>query len=259
MSIGVFDSGFGGLSVMRAIQQRLPEESIIYFGDTARLPYGNKSAEAIRRYCMENTSFLIAQGIKLLVIACNTACACALEGLQNSFSLPIVGVILPGVEAVAELENVRSMAILGTERTIEVGVHKSMIEKRLPTTSVTGIACPLLVPLVEEGYFDHPLTRLVIHEYLAPLKGLSIDTLLLACTHYPFLAEAIQHEMGPNVRLVDPAKKCSEEVERVLIQMNAKATGPAKQHFFVSDDPEKFRLLGKSFLCQPIEIVGEII
>ncbi len=244
---------------MRAIQERLPQESILYFGDTARLPYGNKSAEAIRRYSIENTSFLIAQGIKLLVIACNTACACALEELQNSFSLPIVGVILPGVEAVAELENVRSIAILGTERTIEAGVHKSMIERRLPKTSVIGVACPLLVPLVEEGYFDHPLTRIVIHEYLAPLKESSVDTLLLACTHYPLLEEAIQREMGPEIRLVDPAKKCAEEVERVLVQMNAKATGPATQRFFVSDDAEKFRLLGRNFLCQPIEIVGEII
>ncbi|HSW86069.1 MAG TPA: glutamate racemase [Rhabdochlamydiaceae bacterium] len=256
-SIGIFDSGFGGLTVMKAIKTVMPTENIIYFGDTARLPYGNKSPDAILRYSIENATFLMEQKIKVLVIACNTACAIALEILQKMFDFPIVGVILPGVEEALQISKTNSIAILGTRATISSGVHQHNFQLRLPNVDLTPIACPLFVPLVEEGYIEHPMTESVAQEYLRPLRRKEVDTVLLACTHYPLLRSIIQKELGQNVSLVDPAMSCAETVRDLLISKNLENHQKEMPHyqFFVSDDPEKFRLLGKTFLNYPLEHV----
>lgn len=256
-SIGIFDSGFGGLSVMRAIRAVLPHENLIYFGDTARLPYGSKSAEMISRYSIENATFLISQGIKVLVIACHTACSVAFEELQKIFTIPIIGIILPAVEEVLEVTKNGQVAILGTRMTIGKGVYQQQISQQLPHAEITAISCPLFVPLVEEGYCEHPLAEMVVQEYLRPLKRKEIDTLLLGCTHYPLLQTYIQKELGPHVTLVDPAIKCAEKLRDLLIARHLENPQRDLPHyqFFVSDDPEKFRLLGKTFLNYPIEHV----
>jgi len=257
-SIGIFDSGFGGLTVLHAMRQLLPHENIVYFGDTARLPYGSKSAETILRYSLEGASFLINQGIKLLVIACNTACcSSAIDELQKHFQIPIIGVIFPGVEEVVATSNSGKVAILGTRFTISSGVYQHLIKARIPHAEITAISCPLFVPLVEEGYIEHPLAEVIVQEYLRPLKRKEIDTILLGCTHYPLLQSIIQKEIGPEVQLVDPAKSCATKIKEILFAnhlQNMQKEIP-NYEFYVSDDPEKFRLLGKTFLNHPIEHV----
>jgi len=257
-SIGIFDSGFGGLSVMRAIRALLPRENLIYFGDTARLPYGSKSAATIMRYSIENASFLFSQGIKVLVIPCNTACSVAFEELQNLFTIPILSIISPAVEEVIEVTKNGQIAILGTRMTISKGVYQQKITSHLPHAEITAISCPLFVPLVEEGYCEHPLAERVVQEYLRPLKNKTIDTLLLGCTHYPLLKTFIQKELGAKVSLVDPATRCAQKLKELLLSSQLDNLQKELPHyqFFVSDDPEKFRLLGKTFLNYPIEHVS---
>lgn len=256
-SIGIFDSGFGGLTVMRAIRTLLPHEHIIYFGDTARLPYGSKSPDTILRYSRENAAFLKDLGIKVLVIACHTACSVALEQLRESLDIPIIGIIEQGVEEIARVSKTGQIAILGTRATISSGVYQQHLQKKLPTASISPISCPLFVPLVEEGYIDHPLTDLAVQEYLRPLKLKTVDAVLLGCTHYPLLHAMIQKELGPNVSLVDPADTCAEKTKEILIEhmLLNETKGRPHYQFYVSDDPEKFRLHGKNFLNYPIEHV----
>jgi glutamate racemase len=257
-SIGIFDSGFGGLTVMHAIKKVLPHENIIYFGDTAHLPYGGKSSETILRYSIENSTFLIEQGIKLLVIACHTACTCApLEKIQKTFNIPVVGVTSPSVEQILQVTKSGRIAILGTRGTISSGVYQQKIIDRIPHADISAISCPLFVPLVEEGYVEHPLAEMAVQEYLRPLRHKEIDTVLLGCTHYPLLQTAIQKELGEHVTLVDPAFSCAENISEVLAQKEWLNSQKELPHyaFYVSDDPEKFRLLGKTFLSYPIEHV----
>ena len=256
-AIGIFDSGFGGLTVMNAVRETLPHENILYFGDTARLPYGNKSAETIMRYAAECAAFLVDKKIKLLVIACNSACAYALNHLSTSLSIPVVGVIPPAAKQIAALTRREKIAILGTRATISSGVYQETIREHLPDAKITAIPCPLFVPLVEEGYIHHPLTEMTVQEYLQPLRGAGVDAVLLGCTHYPLLQSAIQKELGENVILINPAIACAETVKELLAEKKLlnPQTGPAHYQFFVTDDPEKFKLLGKSFLDYPIEDV----
>lgn len=257
-SIGVFDSGFGGLTVMRALKKVLPQENICYFGDTARLPYGNKSPETILRYTQESSAFLIDQGIKLLVIACNSACTAALSTLETTIQIPLFGVIAPGVEEAIRSTSNGRIAILGTRATISSNTYQEAIQNRLPNAEIFALSCPLFVPLVEEGYIEHALTEMTIREYLRPLQQKEIDTLLLACTHYPLLQPLIQKELGASVKVVDPAQSCAEQVRTFLLQNNL--ANPQKEaphyQFYVSDDPEKFRLLGPTFLHHPIEHIS---
>jgi len=248
--IGIFYSCFGGLTVMKAIQTLLPHENILYFGDTARLPYGTKSRETILRYSIENTSFLIQQGIKALVVACHTACSFALEELQQKFDIPIIGVTTPMIEQVAQISSRGKIAILGTRGTIASGSYQNAIRKLLPKAEISPIACQLLVHLVEEGYIDHPITAMAIFEYLHSLKNKDIDTIILGCTHFPLLLKQIQQTVGPNVQVIDPAQFCAALLQKILQErqlLNPSFTTPDIQ-FIVSDDPEKFRLLGKNFL-----------
>lgn len=258
-SIGIFDSGFGGLTVMRAIRDLMPHENIVYFGDTARLPYGSKSAETILRYSLENASFLATQGIKVLVIACNTSCTAALDDVRKTFDLPVIGITEQGVEEVARLWPEGKVAILGTRATITSGVFQQQILARCSTLELFSISCPLFVPLVEEGYVEHPMSAIVVQEYLRPLKNKGIQGVLLGCTHYPLLQSIIQHELGSDVILVDPAIACAEKTRAVLAMQNLLNPSDSLPHyqFFVSDAPEKFRLLGKTFLNYPIEHVSQ--
>jgi glutamate racemase len=256
-SIGIFDSGFGGLTVMRAIRELLPHENIIYFGDTARLPYGSKSAETILRYSLENASALAKQGIKALVIACNTSCSAALDQVRREVDIPVIGITEQGVEETLRLQPQGKIGILGTRATITSGIYQQQILSRATNLEISAVSCPLFVPLVEEGYVQHPLSMLVVQEYLRPLKNKEIDAVLLGCTHYPLLQATIQQELGQNVLLINPAIACAEKTREILAEKNLLNPSTSLPHyqFFVSDDPEKFRLMGKTFLNYPIEHV----
>jgi glutamate racemase len=240
--IGLFDSGVGGLTVMKQVMKLLPHERLIYFGDIARVPYGNKGKETIIRYSIENTVSLLDKKIKLLIVACNTATASALPKLHQLFQLPIIGVIEPGAKKAVKVTRNKRIAVLGTHTTINSGAYQEAILKLDPDASVFPIACPLLVHLVEENWIDHPATRLIAQEYLRPLKGKGIDTLLLGCTHYPFLAKVIQDEVGENIILVDSASTCAEEVAAILRENSLLSSHLQGEHsFYSSDDPEKLR------------------
>ena len=257
-SIAIFDSGFGGLTAMRHIRTLLPKENILYFGDTARLPYGNKSPDTIFNYCVENVSFLLKQKIKILVIACHTACTTSLHRLKQHYSIPIVGIMEQGIEEVVRATRSQKIGIAGTRTTIASHVYQQHIQDLLPAAEIHAIACPLFVPIVEEGLFDHSIASLMIHEYFSPLRIAAIDTLLLGCTHYPLLYTLMQKELGDEVILIDPAIGCAEKTRQLLTETNLLNEGkePPQEIFYVSDDPEKFRLLGKTFLNCPIDNIA---
>ena len=252
--IGIFDSGFGGLTVMRHIQALLPFEKILYFGDTAHLPYGDKSPKAITEYCLESSAFLIEKGIDILVIACHSACSVALSTLRAHFSIPIIGIIEHGLSELPR--DAKRIAILGTRATISAGLYAERLHEQCPEAQILSIACPLFVPLVEEGYYDHPIATLVASEYLYHLKEKSIDAAILGCTHYPLLKKAIAKVLK-DVPLFDPAIACA----RSLFELKGKKSSTLKDSpppiFYVSEDPEKFRTLGKIFLGQPIEAITQ--
>lgn len=252
-AIGLFDSGVGGLTVLKALQQELPYESFIYFGDTARLPYGEKSSETIQRYSIDNAHFLLKQQIKMLIIACNTASAHALDILRDNFSIPIVGVVIPGAKAAVEASSSGRIGILGTRATICSGCYEREIHCRLPSAKLLSVAAPLLVPLIEEHLFDHPATRLLVQDYLKPLKEAHVDTLLLGCTHYPLLRNLICEEMGADVSIVDSAEACAREVKEELqrLGMTSQQNSSPYSRYFVSDDPERFKRLSRAFLSTP--------
>ncbi len=254
-SIGIFDSGFGGLTVMRAVVEALPHENIVYFGDTARLPYGEKSAEAILRYTLESVDFLLSKKIKLLIVACNTACTAALETLEKTLHIPVIGMIQPAMEEIAGFSQKQHIAVIGTRRTIRSGLYQQQLASAFPEKKVTALACPLFVPLIEEGYLEHALADLAVREYLRPLKNQGIDIVLLACTHYPLLQTAISKELGEAVTLIDPAIACAKSAYALLLEKHLLNTSSEKPHyeFYVSDDPEKFRELGKIFLGHQID------
>ncbi len=216
--IGMFDSGVGGLTVMQEVVKALPRENILYFGDTARLPYGEKSRDTIIRYAIENTIFLMEQKIKMLVIPCNTVTSVALDKLKQIFNIPIVGVIEPGVEKVVQVTRSKHIAVLGTRGTINSGVYQREIALRLPNATIHALACPLFVPFVEEDMVRHPAAEIIVKEYLAALKGRKVDTILLGCTHYPLLRHLIQKELGDGVQIVDSASTCAEKVGLMLSQ-----------------------------------------
>lgn len=256
-SIGMFDSGIGGLTVMQKVREVLPQESIVYFGDTARIPYGGKSRETLIRYSIESSIFLFEQNIKVLVIACNTAASAAMSKLCSVFNIPIIGVIEPGAAKAVNVTRNQRIAVLATKATIHSGAYEKEIQKLQPTATVFSIACPLFVPFVEEGMLDHPCTRAIVKEYLAPLKNQGIDTVVLGCTHYPLLRHLVQEELGPDVTLVDSASTCAEHVSDTLKSkaLEAPADVYAKYRYFVSDDPEKFRLSAEKIFGHAIPYV----
>ena len=249
--IGIFDSGLGGLTVARAIYQALPNDSTVYFGDTARVPYGPKSPATVRRYSLEITDWLVRQGVKAIVVACNTSTAHALEALQDATTVPVIGVIEPGARAAVRANSGgRPIGVIGTAGTIQSRAYERAIETAAPGTTVVATACPLFVPLVEEGWFDHEATRLVATEYLAPLLDRGIGTLVLGCTHYPLLKPLLSRVAGPDVALIDSADETSLELKRLLTERDLLPPGGGQpfHRFAVSDDPERFRTVGSRFL-----------
>lgn len=249
--IGIFDSGLGGLTVARAIYQALPHDSTVYFGDTARVPYGPKSPATVRRYSLEITDWLVRQGVKAIVVACNTSTAHALEALQAATTVPVIGVIEPGARAAVRANSGgRPIGVIGTAGTIQSRAYERAIETAAPGTVVVSTACPLFVPLVEEGWFDHEATRLVATEYLEPLLDRGIGTLVLGCTHYPLLKPLLSRVAGPGVALIDSAEETSLELKRLLTERDLLAPGGGQSfhRFAVSDDPERFRTVGSRFL-----------
>lgn len=259
-AIGVFDSGVGGLTVVKALSRELPHEHMIYFGDTARVPYGTKSADTILRYSVENSIFLLNHKVKCIVIACNTASAYALGHLQHLFKVPVIGVIAPGVEAALNVSKNRKIGVIGTSATIQSNVYKQEIQKRDPHTTVISLACPLFVPLVEEGYLSHAATALMSREYLEPMKKSGIDTLILGCTHYPLLKEQIQDAVGTEIQIIDSAQACAKTVAEVLRdkELHGSRHLPGTSKFFVSDDPAKFEAMAIKFLGSPLSHIEKI-
>jgi glutamate racemase len=251
----MFDSGFGGLTVLKEVQKALPDEKIFYFGDTARLPYGEKSPEAIVKYSLDVVRFLAEKEVKALVIACNTACAHAFKHIQAACNIPVIGVIQPGAEKAAQTSKNKRIGVLATKGTVLSGEYAKAIQTLLPEASIFSKACPLLVPLVEEHFHEHPAARMIVEEYLREFLGHRIDTLLLGCTHYPILKPLIREVAGPDIAIVDSATTCAEKLIETLDARNLRAQGDyaGAHRFFVSDDPDKFRKQGPIFLGKPIE------
>jgi glutamate racemase len=248
--VGIFDSGIGGLTVARAIYERLPRESTIYFGDTARVPYGPKSPETVKRYSLEILRWLLDQGVKAVVVACNTSTAHALRALQESSEVPVLGVIKPGARAAIAAGEEGPIGVIGTAGTIASDAYNRAIQALAPGLSVIQRACPLFVPLVEEGWFDHPATELVAADYLRELRQACVRSLVLGCTHYPLLKPLLQRVMGPEVRLIDSGQATAVALETILADKALEAPGDAKvQHrFVVSDDEARFRQVGARFI-----------
>ena len=258
--IGVFDSGIGGLTVLKELLARLPNENFVYFGDTARVPYGNKSSDTVRRFSSENVKLLLERGVKMVVVACNTATADALPQLQSEFKLPIIGVIQPGVRAALAASHNGRIGVIGTSGTIRSMAYQNGILAVKPDARVVSKACPLFVPLVEEGWTDTQVTRLVVEEYLKPLAGLDIDTLVLGCTHYPLLKSVIGALLGNGVTLVDSAIEISRETASLLDQHKLASKGPGG-HFdiILSDTSPTFAEIASRFLgrrAPEIELVS---
>lgn len=248
--LGIFDSGVGGLTVVRAIQELLPHENIVYLGDTARVPYGSKSPETIRRFSLEDAAYLMKHGVKMIVVACNTATAHALPELQKQLNIPVIGVIEAGVEAVLADAHAQRVGIIATRGTIASHAYQHALAQRRTGLMIVGTAAPLLVPLVEENWLDHPATALVLENYLQPMLDKHIDTLLLACTHYPLLIPTLKKMLGDKIRLVDSATTCAENVKRELARLGIenKQSEKGKLHIGLTDLSEQFEILAKQFL-----------
>jgi glutamate racemase len=258
--IGIFDSGIGGLTVARAIRDVLPRESTIYLGDTARVPYGPKSPETVRRYSREILDWLLGQDVKAVVIACNTATAHALDDLRGRSPVPVIGVIAPGARAAVAATTSGRVGVIGTAGTIGSAAYSRALLHERADLRVTEQACPLFVPLVEEGWFEHPATQLVAEEYLSSLRGAGIDALVLGCTHYPMLAPLLGRLMGPSVRLIDSARETARELASVIDTAGLAAPRDANptQRWIATDDAARFARVGALFMGNapaPVEVV----
>lgn len=257
-AIGIFDSGVGGLTVFKEIMQQLPGEDLIYLGDTARVPYGTKSAKIVQQYALEAAAFLIDQGVKMLVVACNTASAVALPVLREHFQLPVIGVIEPGARRAVTSRN-RHIGVIGTEGTINSGRYEEAIRTLLPDAQVYSAACPLFVPLAEEGWAEHEVARLTASEYLQPLIAADIDTLVLGCTHYPLLRGTLQQVLGPRVSLVDSAEETALTVAELFRQRGlARPEHGGRRAFYVTDVPTRFERVGRAFLGRELGFVEQV-
>ncbi len=247
--IGIFDSGVGGLTVYKAIRAAFPEEDLIYFGDTARVPYGPKSRNTIIEYSVQNARFLLQKGIKILIVACNTSSAVALPELMSLTDIPIIGVIGPGAEMAARLTRTNRIGVIGTEGTVRSEAYSRAIREIIPAAEVFPRACPLFVPLVEEGWLEHPATRQIVHDYLDPYKDLDIDTLVLGCTHYPLLKDMITAVLGAKIALVDSADAIAQYLRALLPGEYDGQAGTNK--FYVSDNEHKFAQIAGRILGTP--------
>ncbi len=257
-AIGIFDSGVGGLTVFKEIAALLPGENLIYLGDTARVPYGTKSVGTVQRYALEAAEFLVDQGVKLLVVACNTASAVALPLLRQRFHLPVVGVIEPGARKAVQSRN-RRIGVIGTEGTINSGRYPEAIHALLPEAEIHTVACPLFVPLAEEGWAEHEIAMLTAREYLQDLIRVQVDTLVLGCTHYPLLRETLRRVMGDNVMLVDSAEETALAVQRIFVRQGLRNPRHGGQRtFFVTDVPTRFQRVGQAFLGAELNQVRQV-
>ncbi len=266
--IGVFDSGLGGLTAVRELFRVLPDERVVYFGDTARVPYGSKSRETVTRFSLEIARFLLRQDIKCLLVACNTASSYALETLKQRLDIPVVGVIDPAVGVAVTAgpprPRGRRVGVIGTQATIASGAYAAALTRLAPGTQVVSCACPLFVPLIEEGWLDHPVTRGVAEEYLAELRREPPDSLILACTHYPLIAPLLAGLLGPQVRLVDSGAEAALATAGLLrrhgmLAAPAGESGPA-HHFYLSDERLSFAHVARTFLGRelpPTSIVDQ--
>lgn len=257
--IGIFDSGLGGLTVLKELCLMLPDEHIIYFGDTARVPYGIRSPATVTRYSFECIKFLLQQKIKLLVIACNTVSSISLPEIRRNLEIPVVGVIEPGARAAAGATKNKKIGVIGTEATIRSRAYTTAIESISKEFLVYEQACPLFVPLAEEGWTDDIIAFLVAEKYLANLREKGVDTLVLGCTHYPLMKNVIQKAMG-SVVLIDSAIETSRVVKDALFEkgLMRETAFPPQKKYFVTDSPEKFRTLGEKFLHSPIDYIEKV-
>lgn len=253
--VGVFDSGLGGLTVLGAIRDRLPHEATVYLGDTARVPYGPKAAETITRYAIEATDFLLTMGVKAIVVACNTATARALPAVEARAGVPVLGVVEPGGRAAAEASHSGRIGVIGTRGTIASRAYNSVIHRQRPEAIVYEQACPLFVPLVEEGWVDEDVTRLAAERYLEPLLEHDIDTLVLACTHYPLLKPLLSRVAGSGVVLIDSAQATAEALEDLLRRrgLGSKGEVPGEARYYVTDEAARFDSLARRLLGQEVD------
>ena len=260
-SVGIFDSGIGGLTVVRQVSKLLPNEKLIYFGDTARVPYGSKSPQVVREFALQDALFLSDKNVKAMIIACNTASAEALDLLQKEFDIPIIGVIKPGAGAAANVTKNGKIGVIGTYGTIASGAYKAELLAVDSSLEVESAACPLLVPLVEEGWESKDVTKGILKEYLSPLTDKNIDTLILGCTHYPILKPLIQEVVGDEVVLIDSAEASAAELERILNEKGLSAVNEdssVEHEYYVSDFPFKFKETAERFLGKKLPEVGLI-
>ena len=247
--------------MLRELQRQLPAEPLIYLGDTARVPYGTKSSQTVLRYARQAADFLAAQRIKLLVVACNTASAVALEALTAGFQMPVLGVIEPGVRGALQATRNGRVGVIGTEGTIRSQAYERALLAKDPAVTVQSVPCPLFVPLAEEGWIDHAATKMIAAEYLEPLLRQGIDTLVLGCTHYPLLKQVLQEIVGSRVSLIDSAEETAKEVADRLARNGLQRTAgtAVAPQYFVTDIPERFRRVGGAFLGAPLEGVSTIV
>jgi glutamate racemase len=259
--IAVFDSGIGGLTVYRELKRRLPGENFIYLGDTARVPYGTKSADTIVKYSLQNAEFLVSLGIKMLVVACNTASSYAMEALVDRFDMPIIGVIPSGVRRALKLTASGRIGVIATESTVQSGSYQRLLAETRPDVEVTARACPLFVPLVEEGWLDHSVTRQVSEVYLRPLAEREVDTLILGCTHYPMLKQMIGEVLGPAVQLVDSAEALALEIDGILTALSLERKGGDGEEpdaFYVTDSIPRFQRVAGIFLGRELANIRQV-
>lgn len=258
--IGVFDSGIGGLTVVKQLKKMIPDERLVYFGDTARIPYGTRSSNLIKQYSLEDARFLLQYDIKMLVVACNTASSTALPSLEEELDVPVIGVVRPGAEASVNVTKNKKIGVIGTAATINSSSYTKHIIKSLSHVQVFGRACPLLVSLVEEGWLDTEVTRLTLHTYLDDMIKEDIDTLILGCTHYPLLHETIQEVVGENVALIDSGEETAKAVKKMLTEKKMlNLSGRDKEDkFIVSDNADKFKTIGSKFLGYSIDHLEQV-
>jgi glutamate racemase len=258
--IGIFDSGIGGLTVVKEVIKLLPREDIVYFGDTARVPYGIKSRDTIIKFSLENTLFLLQKDVKMIVVACNTSSSLALPVIRKHFKIPILGVIMPGAKEAVYATKCGKIGVIGTRATIKSGAYEEEIHRLDPSIKVWSQACPMFVPLVEEGWVNDPIALKVAQKYLCGLKAKGVDTLILGCTHYPLLKAKIQGIMKQGVILIDSAQQVANEVRQVLSQegLLAKKAGKAVREYYVSDEVAIFENVAKRFLGEELSSVKKV-
>ena len=255
--IGIFDSGLGGLTVVKAIMEQLPEYDIVYFGDTARTPYGTKSRDTVIGYSIENTEFLIKMGAKIIIIACNTASSFATKPLSEAYNLPVFEVITPAIEKALTTTRKNRIGVIGTRATISSDIYTQKIQAQRPDAHVFSNACPLLVPLVEEGWLAKPETRMIVKKYLYPLKGKQIDTLILGCTHYPLLKDIIQKKIGKQVTIIDSPTAIAARLKTYLQntpEVAASLSKNSRLECHVSDITDQFKLIAQKIIKKPLQL-----